>query len=170
MNRAVLIWGVVIAVPLVLLLLRRGRQLRSPRELATDELGTLTYDGFGWRCQPGDTPVPFVLNSRRSGPDARMLQVAGRTIARLSELEVSARRYVDGLSLPELALVKLRAVSLDRLNKEWVLREVAPSNKAAADTMLSGEPSVTLEFEIVGARDVLDVTFVDEVPVASDAH
>jgi hypothetical protein len=51
-----------------------------------------------------------------------------------------------------------------------VRREVTPRNKASADAILSGEPTVTFEFEIVGERDVLDVTFVDGAPIAWDTH
>jgi hypothetical protein len=51
-----------------------------------------------------------------------------------------------------------------------VRTEVAPRNEASADAILSGVPAVTLEFEIVGERDVLDVTFLDGAPIAWDRH
>jgi hypothetical protein len=47
---------------------------------------------------------------------------------------------------------------------------LAPRHQPSADAILSGEPTVTLEFEIVGERNVLDVTFVGATPVDSDAH
>jgi hypothetical protein len=90
--------------------------------------------------------------------------------ASLSNCIALGRDRCDGLSVRETRLGKLHAVWLNIPNKEWARRNVAPWSKASADAMLSGEPVVTLEFEIVGERDVLDVTFVDGVPVTSDIH
>jgi hypothetical protein len=49
-------------------------------------------------------------------------------------------------------------------------QELAPCNQASADAILSGKPTVTLEFESSGEKDVLDVTFVRDTPVDLDAH
>ena len=143
---------------------------RSPRELVTDELGTLTYDGICWRGQPASSAVPIVLWSGRSGPDDRVVSAAVTALARLSEFEASARRYVGGLSLPDTRMAKLSAVAVRNPDPEWVRRVLAPRHQPSADAILSGEPTVMLEFEIVGERDVLEVTFVGDTPVDADAH
>jgi hypothetical protein len=143
---------------------------RLPREVVTDELGTLTRTGNFWRRRPELAPVPVVLYAGRSVPDSRMLTVAASAIARLPHLEASARNYVEQLRLPQTRLGKLLAVGIDRPDREWIISELTPRNQAAADAILSGEPTVTLELEIVGETDVLDVTFVGDVPVDCDAH
>lgn len=143
---------------------------RSPGDLVTDELGTLTYDGICWRGQPDGSVVPIVLWSGRSGPDDRMVRVAASAVARLPEFETSARRYLGGLSLPDTRMGKLSSLAVRRPDPEWVRRVLAPRNQPSADAILSGEPTVTLEFEMVGERNVLDVTFVGDTPVDSDAH
>ena len=143
---------------------------QSPRELATAELGTLTYDGICWRGQPESSGVPIVLWCGPSGPDDRMVSVAASAVARLPEFEASARRYVDGSALPDTRIGTLSAVAVRRPDPEWARRVLAPRHQPSADVVLAGEPTVTLEFEIVGERDVLDVTFVGDTPVDSDAH
>lgn len=143
---------------------------QSPRELATAELGTMTYDGICWRGQPESSGVPIVLWCGPSGPDDRMVSVAASAVARLPEFEASARRYVGGSSLPDTRMGKLSAVVVQRPDPEWTRRELAPRDQPSADAILAGEPTVTLEFEIVGERNVLDVMFVGDTPVDSDAH
>ena len=143
---------------------------RIPRELVTDELGTLTRTGSLWRGQPEWAAVPIVLDSGRSLPDGQMLNIAASAIGRLSQLEATARSYVHSLGLSRTRLGRLSAVGIDRPYREWVIQELAPRNGTAANAILSGEPTVTLEFELVGETDVLNVTFVGDVPVDSDAH
>lgn len=144
---------------------------RSRREIVTEELGTLRFDGGQcWHATPEGVSVPLVLWSGRSGPDVRMLALAASVVAKVPQLEVRARRYVETLSLKHPPIGNLSAVIVQRPHLSWVRTRLAPRDQEAASAIVSGEPAVTLEFELVGERDVLDVTFVADAPVDADVR
>jgi hypothetical protein len=113
----------------------------------------------------------MLLAAGRRGPDEVLCQIGRETLAQLAALEAGARRYLAGTgrsqSWPALTL---SAVEIGRPAAEWVRHEIAQGNPRAAEMILQGVPVVSLQFEIVGDRNVVDVIFLYGVPVAWDYH
>ena len=99
-----------------------------------------------------------------------MLATAASLVRKVTQLEASAHRYVTEATLEHPVLGKLTAIIVQRPDLSWVRTEVAPIDRTSGDALMAGEPAVILEFEIVGDRNVLDVTFVGNTAVHADVH
>ena len=145
--------------------------MNAPLEIRDPSLGILRFDRLAWR---GDTRsgVPIFVEAGKDGPDASLRQAAVTTIQRLPELESRARAFLERTAPPERPWPHLTLVAAEvfRPHADWVRREVAPSHPAAAQAILGGAPAVSLEFAIAGERDVVDVVFFENEPVAGEYH
>jgi hypothetical protein len=140
------------------------------REITDPELGILTFKNRSWRVRTAGG-LPMLLVAGRRGPDEALCQIGRETLAQLAALEAGARRYLAGTGRSQAwPALTLSAVEIGRPAAEWVRNEIAQGNPRAAEMMLQGVPVVSLQFEIVGDRNVADVTFLYGVPVAWDYH
>jgi hypothetical protein len=145
---------------------------RSPREIKDPDLGTLTFDNRFWSGQAtADGPL-IVLHAGRRGPDDALRQTARKAVTQFAALEEQARRYLTSTASkdkpwPALSLI---AVEILRPAAEWVRQEIAPDNPGAADAILRGAPTISLQFQITGDRNVVDVILLNGVPIGWDYH
>lgn len=144
---------------------------RTTEPLHDAVLGTLTFEPHRWRAAQAGAPVPLWLRAEREGPDAALRACAVAAIGDLATLEARARTFAAAAAPPgESPSLTLGGIEVGRAHPEWVRQELTPERPDVAAALLSGTPYVSLEFEIEGDLNVLDVVLVDGVAVACEYH
>jgi hypothetical protein len=144
---------------------------RFPREVTDPDLGVLKFKDRAWCGQILARGVPILFRSgpRSLDPDLRIAGV--QAVRELTEMETRARDFLETVARDKpWPALRLTGVEVLRPAPAWVRHHVAVEKPAAADTILGGEPIVSLEFQVSGDRNVADVILLKGVPVGWDYH
>lgn len=144
--------------------------MSAPREIVDPDLGLLRFERRAWRGKTS-TELPFFLRAGAIGPDAELRKTALHALQALKHLERVARAFIesDATNDPWRALT-LGYLEVLRPAPGWIPNRAAPDFVDLQRTNFGGAPVVSLSFTIAGDRNVLDVVFVQERPVACDYH
>ena len=140
-------------------------------EIQDGDFGILVFDGHFWRGASASAKIPIFFKAGREGIDASQQEAALQAIRDLAQMQSVAREFLTtDEGRDPWPTLKLSAIEVVRPARDWVRNMVAKQNPEAASAILDGAAVVSLQFEITGDKNVVDVVFLRRLPVAWDYH
>jgi hypothetical protein len=149
-------------------------------EVEDPDLGLLRFDGLAWQSQRSDGLLLEIRSGRRGGPDPRQRQALVDALVHLTKYEERAREAFARAPThnewwpatwphPDSAVLTLIQL-FTRHGGDDRARQLAAEYPSAAAAVAAGASPVHLIFEVAGDGNVIDVEFIEGMPVEVDYH
>jgi hypothetical protein len=144
---------------------------KAPPPIEDVELGTLRFSHGRWQTEPAPDGTVLLVRAGRRGPDAGLRAAAVHARRELAVLAGRAREYLTNTADPARPWAELTLVAVEVLCPAagWFEREIALANSAVRTPGVEA-PAFVLSFSIEEDRNVLEVIFVRDLPMAWDYH